>query len=434
MDLDLELSRATEAPPIYRQIAEGIRRQILSGDLTPGQRLPPERELAVHLNVNRSTVVSAYDELAAEGLVEGRVGSGTVVSRAGDDSARQGIAWNMLFAQAKGELSPWIRDILASGYRSDLITLAASEPAPELYPLAEVEGAAKFVLSQLGGDTLRYSPTEGTPRLREVIARRLTSRGANVDPENVIVTAGAEQGIDLLAQCFISAGDDVAIETPTYVGAIQAFQRRRARLVGIPVDEEGMRVDILERAIARRPIKLVFTIPSFSNPSGAVTSYERRNRLLEITSRHQIPLIEDNVYGDIYFETPPPPPLLVENSYDHVIHVDGVSKVLFAGLRVGWVVGPTPVIDQLALIKQYSDGFTGTFSQELVCRLTDNGILDRQAALVRASNKKRRDLLLEALRRHAGDRLSPNLPSGGAYLWCELSDGMKSRELLPYAS
>jgi len=371
--------------------------------------------------------------LAADGLIGARVGSGTVVlSRPEASPATDALPWRQLFA-ADTNLSPAIRDIIRAALRQDVIPLAASEPSPDLFPMEEVRALADSIFERQGAEALRYAAVEGLPALREAIARRLADRGARTTADNVVVTAGAQQALSILARCFVEPGSEVAMETPTYLGAIQAFRAQGARLVPVPVDAEGMRVDSLEQTLARRSVRCVVTIPNFNNPTGAVMSLERRLRLLEVTRRYGVPLIEDDVYGETWLESPPPAPLIAGKPADHVIHVGSLSKALFAGLRVGWIAAAPAVAERVALIKQTTDLFCGTFSQWLAARILEEGVFDRHVARVRPVYRRRRDVLVAAIERYAGRYLSVNRPAGGSFLWCRLADGLRARELLPYA-
>ncbi len=435
-EYDIALDRASGKGPVYRQIAEALRERILSGQIAAGSRLPPERRLAAQLGVNRSTIVTAYDELASLGLIDGRVGDGTVVVYQQELRRATGraVSWHQLFAQGSGDLSPWIREILRTALRQDVIPFAASEPSPELFPMEELEAVTRSIFREVGGDALRYAPTEGLQPLRELIAERLQRQGARVSAANVLITTGAQQALDLLARCFLEPGSEAAVESPTFVGAIQAFRNRSARLIGLPVDEDGVRTDALEQLLSRRAVKFVFVIPNFNNPTGAVLSEERRRRLLEVTRRYQVPVIEDNVYGDTWLDAPPPPVLIARGGAEHVIHIGSLSKSLFAGLRIGWIVAPAPVIERLALVKQIADLFAGTFAQWMALKIIDSGLYDRHVESVRPVYRLRRDALVTALERHSQGSIQPNRPAGASFLWCRLSGGLSSRDLLSQAS
>ncbi|HXH20783.1 MAG TPA: PLP-dependent aminotransferase family protein [Dehalococcoidia bacterium] len=436
-EYDIILERGPGSAPVYRQIADALRERIVSGQIATGTRLPPERRLAAQLGVNRSTIVTAYDELVSANLVNGRVGDGTVVTfqaeQRGAGSGRS-IPWHQLFANGSADLSPWIREILRIALRSDVIPFAASEPSPDLFPMEEVEAIAHGVLRDAGGDCLRYSPTEGIQPLREAIAERMRRRGARVSAANVIITAGAQQALDLLGRCFLDPGSEAAVESPTFVGAIQAFRNRAARVVGVPVDEHGLRIEAVDDLLHRRRVKLLFVTPNFSNPTGAVLSEERRSRLVEITRRHQVPVIEDNVYGDTWLDSPPPASLIERPGSEHVIHVGSLSKALFAGLRIGWVVAQAPVVERMALHKQVADLFSGSFAQWLALGIFQSGLYDRHIERVRTVYRERRDQLIAALLREGRGAIVPNRPTGGSFLWCHLNDGLGSRDLLTQAA
>jgi DNA-binding transcriptional MocR family regulator len=436
-DYEIVLERGPGSPPVYRQIADALRERIVSGQIAGGTRLPPERRLAAQLGVNRSTIVTAYDELAAADLVSGRVGDGTVVTytqEARGGAGSRSFAWHQAFANGSGDLSPWIREILRMSLRNDVTPLAASEPSPDLFPMEEVKAVIDSVLRDIGADSLRYAPTEGVQPLREHIAERMRRRGARVSAANVIITSGAQQSLDLLARCFLEPGSEVAIESRTYVGAIQAFRSRSARLTGISVDEDGMDVDGLHQVLRRRPMNLVFTVPNFNNPTGAVLSEERRSRLLEVTRRFEVPVIEDDVYGDTWLDRAPPPSLIGMPGSEHVIHVGSLSKATFAGMRIGWIVAPVPVVERVALNKQFADLFSGSFAQWVALRMFDSGLYDRHIETVRPEYRERRDRLIQALLREGDGSIIPNRPGGASFLWCRLAGDISSRDLLTPAA
>jgi 2-aminoadipate transaminase len=436
LEYDFPLDRASGCLPLYRQIADALRERIMSGQLMTGTRLPPERTLAAQLGVNRSTIVTAYDELTAEDLISARVGDGTVVVYRPEarGAPGQAFSWHQQFAEGSGDLSPWMREILRTALRPDAIPFAASEPAPTLFPMPELRALIGAVLDEKGGEALRYAPTEGILALREAIAARMCNRGANVGPENVIITAGAQQALDLVARCFLEPGSEVAVESPTYVGAIQAFRNRGARVSGLPLDEHGVRVDAVDQVMSRRPLKFAFVIPNFNNPTGSVLSEERRRRLLDVARRYQVPLVEDDVYGDTWFDAPPPPSLICRPGAEHVIHVGSLSKAVFAGLRIGWVVAPEPVIERLALIKQIADLFASSFAQNIAVRVLESGLYDEHVERVRPVYRARRDAMIEALQRFGTEVIQPNEPAGASFLWCRLARGLNSRDLLSQAA
>ena len=303
----IELDRAA-TQPLYLQISQQLKTQIRTGELAAGVRLPPERRLAAMLGVNRTTVVNAYRELAADGLVAGHVGRGTVVVGAEDSS---GVAepstvempWEQLFNSATEVMNtPLLRDTRIVSARTDVISFATGIPSPELYPIDTIRGLLNSALNDAGQSLLQYCPIEGYQPLREALAARMTREQGVVDPAEILVAAGSQQGLYLLASTMIEPGDLVAIESPTYLGALQVFRAAGARLLSIPVDERGMRVELLEDLIGRRRPKLIYTLPTFQNPTGTTMSYDRRQRLLALAARYQVPIIEDDPYGSLRYE------------------------------------------------------------------------------------------------------------------------------------
>ncbi len=234
----------------------------------------------------------------------------------------------------------------------------------------------------------------------------------------------------MVAACLVGPGDAVAIETPCYTGAISALRERGARLIGIPTDSDGLRVDVLEQVLECDPVKMVFTMPNFSNPSGAVLSPDRRRRLLELTHRFQVPLVNDDVHGSVVLDGPAPPPLATDGPRDHVVTIDSLSKVFVSGLRIGWITAAPALIRRAVLVKQSADMSCATLEQELAARILETGLLETHLQRVLPRYRQRRDLMIEALERHCGEVLIPNRPGGGMSLWCRLTGGYGARALL----
>lgn len=436
--MHLQLDR-TARVPLYRQLADQLRRRILSGELPAGTRLPPERRLAAMLGVNRSTVVSAYRELAAAGLIAGHVGRGTVVldphRRPVSQAPAGGVPWSQLFSPlARALYDPILEDAVAVSSRPDVITFATGLPAPERYPIATVRQLLDEALHREGARLLQYCPSEGYPPLREAIAHWCQREGFSPAPEHVLVVSGSQQGLYLIARALLEPGDLVAVESPTYVGALQVFRAVSARLLPIPVDQDGMRVNLLEQAIERRRPKLIYTLPTFQNPTGATLSLERRHRLLELATRAGIPIVEDDPYRELWYEAPPPPSLAALDRDGVVIALRTVSKMLFPGFRVGWIVAPWPVIRQLALVKQLVDLDTNPLMQWAIWAFLERGLLASHLEDLRATYRERRDMLAGALQSELADAVRFDLPAGGFYLWAFLQEGLRARDLLPEAA
>jgi DNA-binding transcriptional MocR family regulator len=289
------------------------------------------------------------------------------------------------------------------------------------------------VLDTSGQTLLQPCPIEGYYPLRQTIAQRMVGRGATVRAENILVVTGSQQGLDLIARAFLRAGDEVVVEAPCYLGALQIFSAAGARLLGVPMDEEGMRLDILENILIRYRPKLIYTLPTFQNPSGRTMAPRRRLRLLELARRYRVPIVEDDPYGELYYTEQPPSPLLALDQEGYVIYLSTFSKILFPGLRLGWAAAPRPVIERLSQIKQLADLHCSTLIQGAVHEFCHKGALDKHLDHVRDLYRQRRDAMLSALAEHGPAGLEWDEPQGGFNLWCRLPPELKARQLMAEA-
>lgn len=429
--------------PLYLQIAGGIRRLVLAGRLPDGFRLPPERLLARSLGVNRSTVLAAYRELKGDGLVDAHVGRGTVlvprqIAASPEPVAEADgpdLAWRPLMREAAlRERDPLVRNLLELTENRDLVSLSIGLPAPELIPLAELAAISASLLADPARGTLLHSPTEGVTSFRETVGQLMTRRGRTAPAAEVLITSGSQQGLDLVTRAFVDPGDAVVVEEPSYFGALTVFRAAGARLLGVPADRDGMRPDALEAVLSRHRPKLVYVLPTFQNPSGAVLSLERRKALLDLAYRFQVPVVEDDPYADLRYDGEPLPSLHALDRRGHVVYLSSFSKLLFPGLRLGWIAAPRPVVRQLALLKQMVDLHSSTFGQQLVDRFVREGHLARHVETVRRAYAARRDVMVEALREACGDELAFTRPEGGFYVWCRLPSGVPEGPLLAEAA
>ena len=435
----MEIAVDRESPtPIYLQIQNRIREMILAGELPPGFRLPPERRLADTLAVNRSTVLAAYRELKAEGLVDAHVGRGTVVlaQRYGAPPAAPSgeLPWRQLFRPDAVTQDPLVRDLLDLSDRPGLISFAAGLPAPELVPMEVLRRLLAETLERVGPDVMLHSPTEGLTPLREAIAHLMRSRGIDVAAGDVLVLSGSQQGIDLVARVLLEPGDVVVVEQPSFFGALQVFRAAQARLVGVPIDDDGMRPDALEAVLQRYRPKLIYTLPSFQNPSSALLSPARRQRLLELSYQYQVPILEDDPYSELAYEGPPPLPLRALDRGGQVMYLSTFSKLLFPGLRLGWIVAPPVMLRQLILAKQVVDLHSNTPGQWLLARFLQDGHYPVHVARVRKAYGARRDVVDRGLRAAAVPGLAWRRPAGGFYFWCRLPEGTATGRLLARAA
>jgi DNA-binding transcriptional MocR family regulator len=435
--VDIAVDRASPTP-IYLQIQSRIRELILTGELPPGFRLPPERRLADALAVNRSTVLAAYRELKAEGLLDAHVGRGTVVlaQRYGTPPAAPTgeLVWRQLFRPDAVTQDPLVRDLLDLSERPGLISLAAGLPAPELVPMEVLHRLLAESLERVGPDVMLHSPTEGLTVLREAIADLVHTRGIDVSAGDVLVLSGSQQGIDLVARVLLEPGDVVVVEQPSFFGALQVFRAAQARLIGVPIDDDGMRPDALEAVLQRYRPKLIYTLPSFQNPSSALLSPARRQLLLELAYRYQVPVLEDDPYSELAYEGSPPLPLRALDRAGQVMYLSTFSKLLFPGLRLGWIVAPQVMLRQLILAKQVVDLHSNTPGQWLLARFLKDGHYPLHVARARKAYAARRDVVDRSLREAAVPGLSWRRPGGGFYFWCRLPDGTGTGRLLARAA
>ncbi len=413
--------------PVYRHISQAIERGITAGTLALDFRLPAERELATALKVSRTTIVSAYRDLETRGLVRGHVGRGTFVSATPEGSGAP-FAWRGKLAAAAARSSDSVlRDLLAHASNPSVVSVAAGTPALELFPADAYRRAIERTIKRDVRGAWGHSPTEGLPQLREAIAHRFGGH-----PQSVLVLAGAQQGLDLLARCLVDPGDTVIVDRPGYLGALHTFRAAGARVVGWDTLRHDL--DELEDLIARYRPKLMYTNPTFQNPTGWTMPLKLRRQLLALATRLRVPIIEDDTYRELFLTTPPPPSLHSMDTQSVVIHLNTFSKALAPGLRVGWLSAAPPIVEQLALLKQRSDPHPPTLNQLIVGDMIADGTFDRHLAALRTEHRRRRDAVIGALERHGSNgKLQFAVPDGGLYLWCRLTGRTKTSQVHAHA-
>ena len=415
--------------PLYRRIVTLLEGGIARGAVPPGLQLPPERDLARALKISRATVVSAYRELEARGLVRGYVGRGTFVS-ARPDAASAPFAWRgKMAASALQASETTVRDLVRAAADPKLMSVAAGVPALECFPTEAFQRAMNHVLATQADAAWRHGPTEGLQSFRAALAHRFGG-----DPEHILVLAGAQQGLDLLARCLIDPGDAVIIDRPGYLGAIQTFRNAGARLVGWDITRAD--TDELEELLLRYRPKLIYTNPTHQNPTGVTLPIRTRREMLELAARYRVPIVEDDTYRDLALTGPPPPPSLfaLDAAHTVVIRINSFSKMLAPGLRLGWISAVRPIVDQLALIKQQVDPHTQNLSQLVIGALVEQGVLDRHLAALTAEHRRRRDAMVQALRQHVpAAQLRFSVPDGGMYLWCDLPAATQAKAVQEHA-
>jgi DNA-binding transcriptional MocR family regulator len=393
-----------------------------------GDRLPAERELAADLGVSRTTITGAYQELQARGILQGHVGRGTAVVGAPPDGRHAVLPWAQRITPIALQ---GMQSACAAPSAPDVIAFNEGLPDPRLYP---VETLDALLAALPRGDEALYTPAPawGDPTLREQLAAWLGSRGIRARAEEILVTTGGQQGLNVVARAFLGRGDVVLTETPTYSGALLAFRWAGADVVGVPVDRDGVRVDALEEALARYRPKLVYLIPAFHNPTGAVLAAERRRQVLDLALQHRVPVVESDLYGELYFEQEPPASLKAQDAHDVVIYQGAGSKLGVPGLRVGWLVAPVPAMAALMTAKTFEDLHTAALTQRLLAAFIGSPHVERHLARLRVECRLRRDTLVDALRQHC-PRLRFQVPGGSYYLWTELPSPLTADVLLPIA-
>ncbi len=344
-------------------------------------------------------------------------------------------SWERRYSRrAKANTGSAIRALLKLTEQPEFISLAGGLPAPESFPIAEIAAAADTVLHEHGAAVLQYSATEGYRPLRELVAQRVSTTTHQLTAENVLITSGSQQALDLLGKVFIDSGDKVIVESPTYLAALQAWNAYEAHYLAAPMDEAGLDPAQLAPLFAQDP-KFLYCVPNFQNPTGVTMTLERRQQLVALGAAHQLPLIEDDPYGSLRFEEDALPSLLALADPDDlgVIQLSTISKTLAPGLRVGWIIGPPELISRVALAKQGTDLHTGSLDQAIVHHLIATGFVEHHLPSIVARYRERRDVMLAALNEHFPASTSWTHPTGGMFVWVTLPAEVDATELLSAA-
>ena len=320
-----------------------------------------------------------------------------------------------------------IRELFKLLGKPGIISFAGGFPDSAMFDVEGIRAASNAALSEEPGAALQYGATEGYNPLREQLAAFMTSKGAKeVAADNLIVTTGSQQALDLLGKTLISPGDKVIVEGPTFLATIQCFRLYGAELISAPIDGNGVKTDELEKLIAEHKPKFVYLIPTFGNPSGAMLSLERRKAVLEMAVKYNTLIVEDDPYGDLYFGEAPPPSLLnlsatVPGSRELLVHCGSLSKVLSPGLRVGWMIAPAELLGKATMCKQFSDAHTSTFAQATAAQYLKAGRMPATLANVRKVYAERAQAMGDALRKELGDAIEFVQPQGGLFVWARLT-------------
>ena len=434
--------------PLYVQLRDQFRALVHSGELRTGDRIPASRELAGNLGVHRTTVANAYAELESEGLIRGHVGRGTFICGApvkefsplprnnGNGNAGP-MRWEALFADERGDegLSRLLPDIPRGA-----ISFTQARPSDDVFPVDEFRRCCNAVLRNDCRRVLQLGATDGYEPLRRVLMDLLRSEGLEIRSEQLLITDGCQQSLDLLCKAFLRPGDAVALENPAYPGAISIFGAARVRALAIGVEADpartghvGLDIDALETVLMQNRVKLILVTPDFHNPTGTAMPLSRRKRLLEIAARYQVPVIEDGIYSRLRLRGSEIPSLKALDRYGNVVQIDSFSKIAFPGLRVGWCIGPASVIERLRLLKQTTDIHTDQLAQAALAEFIRRGYLAKHLEKVKKVYRRRLNAMENALSEYMPQGTEWTRPEGGLSVWVSLPQGLDAAELLIHA-
>lgn len=323
-----------------------------------------------------------------------------------------------------------IRELLKLTQQPEIISFAGGLPAPELFPVEEIKEMTVKVLDDMGTKALQYGPTEGYDPLREKIAKRMKKYGVETDMKNILITSGSQQGLDFTGKIFLNEDDVVLCESPSYLGALNAFKAYEPKFIEIPTDDDGMNMEELEKVLKTTDnIKVLYVIPDFQNPSGRTWSVERRKKVIELANKYNLPIVEDNPYGELRFEGEMPPSIKSFDTESRVIFLGTFSKTLCPGFRLGWTCADDKVLDKYILIKQGADLQASTFSQMILDRFLTEYDLDEHIEKIKSVYVKRRDLMLNTMKEEFPKEIEFTIPEGGLFTWVTLPERINARDL-----
>lgn len=431
--------------PLYLKICKAIKDARLSGELSADQKLPTNRELAQSLDIDRSTVARAYNQLIRESVISSHVGRGSYIVGLKDKSesvaSTRSITGKDRFSRFSDTLAMQLQDLPNPPPDNDLISFAGGLPSSDFYPERDFENILQdFLSSGRAASMFDYSPSGGHPDLRAAVAKRMEQDGIVFDPQNFLVLSGSQQGIDLVGNAFLDAGDAVIVEDPTYFWALSNFGARQAKIVSIPLDNEGIKLAELENRLKDLRPKFMYLMPNNQNPTGKTLSLARRHKVLDLATKYGCYILEDDFSGDLVYDGKKISSLrALPGGADRVIYQSTFSKALCPGVRLGWMIAPTQILERLSQAKKVSDLATNSMAQVVLTEYVNRGLYDRHLANVNNQYRLRRDCMIAALEELA-ERLplSFEKPSGGLFVWLRLPetvDGLvvDTLDLLQYA-
>jgi 2-aminoadipate transaminase len=436
----LELDR-TDKTPLYVQIKRSISNLIQEGLLPPGSKLPASRELSQSLGVSRNTVMQAYQELESLGLITSHVGKGAFVSRymTSDRSrSRQGIQGGISYEGLFS--STWLRSntgllsvmeqIARLEDEQQVLSLDSDLPDRDLLPLEEFRECLQSAFRRFREDLLISGSPRGFEPLLEYLPVLLARRNILCEEGNLMVVSGLQQALSLVGRLFMDPGDTVILEHLTYPGALGVFRGLQSSCIGVPLDAQGLCIDVLERVLRHRSAKLLYTIPTFHNPTGTTLDAERRRRLVDLCREHNMVIVEDDFAHELGFEGREAFPLKVWDRSGGIVHVGSFSESLFPGIRLSWIVAAQPIIKRLSMLKQSSDLYTNRILQAALLEFCRKGYYERSLKRKRQVYRRKRDVMIKSMARHFPEEARFQKPEGGLFQWVDIPAHMDTLSLL----
>ena len=420
--------------PLYKQIFAYIKTKIHTGQWPIHSQLPPQRELAIKLQVNRSTIRIALDELIAEGLLESKAGSGIWVAN---------NTWSLLNTANKVNWNDYVKagfylpnlqfiqEINRLEFDESFIRLGTGEISPHLIPTTQLKSILKSLPDKI--QSFGYEEPKGLLYLRQQISKQIEKIGIFTSPASIMIVSGALQALQLICFGLLPKGANIFIEKPSYLMSLKAFQSMNLNFSELPMDHDGLQIESFIYQEKHKNHSLLYTIPTFHNPTGSLMSEERRLDLLSACQTSRLPILEDDVYRDLWLDAPPPPPLKALDTNGSVIYIDSLSKAVSPGLRIGWIVGPEPVIEKLADIKMQNDYGSSCLSQWTAAEWLASGQHELHLQTLRRELLLRRSAASEILDANFNDIATWTLPKGGFYIWLHLTKPISMQQLFKNA-
>lgn len=418
---------------IHRQIVLQIEKMIEEGALSPNSLLPSTRELATLIGIHRNTVLRAYDELSARGLVDTVRGSGTFISpsvrlnknlfeeKTETTARRQRLNWDIIVRQeCKSELDhQWFSQTHASA-AEEKIEFDRYMPDPAFYPYESIRKITAAVLRHSDRSLFQYGSAAGYEALRNYVRNLAWQQGIDMGKNRVVIVNGSTQGMDLISRLILNPGDGVAFGIPSYTGIIRLFSIHGANIISIPTHEDGLDIDVLEQAVHLHTVKLLYLIPNFHNPTGITISLNKRRRIMDLAQRSKIIILEDDYNYQLRFSGSPLVPLKAMDDFNQVIYAGSFSKILFPGFRIGWLIVPKEIFSHVLRVKASLDISTSNLLQAVVYEYCRKGLLDKHLKRVRKINKERLETTLASMKRYFPSNVKWCAPEGGMMVWVDL--------------